>query len=489
MTESIFQFIQSFRIQDFFDIIIISSLIYVVLIWFKKTASRFVFVGISLMGVVYILARIFNLYLTSMVLQGFFAILLIALVVIFQEDIRRFFERLATWRSRRMNTKRNNREFHPNTVAILTETVADFAARRTGALIVLSGRDPLERHLRGGHPLEGILSKPLLESIFDKHSLGHDGAVIIKNEQVLKFGCHLPLSLKSDKFEDHGLRHTAAMGLSERSDALCIVVSEERGTISVVRDGDIRRLKNAAELTSVIEKFYEEDSPADVSRFPSYWVQKNSLEKAVAILLALGLWFVFGFQKEFIQRDFLIPIEYRNISQEWEIEETRDKIATVTFSGPTQAFNLFDPSTVKISIDLSSINEGKQEILLTPSMMRFPSNLSVVRMQPDRITISAYRLFPVDVPVHVKTTGKLPEDFALRSVISVPEKIPVLAPGKMLNGKVVISTEPIDISSLTATQTLDVKITYPPEVRFRNRIVPLVRVTLQVERVSAEASE
>ncbi|MGC9323682.1 MAG: diadenylate cyclase [Desulfomonilia bacterium] len=486
MTDTIFQFIQSFRIQDFFDIIIISSLIYVVLIWFKNTASRFVFVGISLLGVVYIIARLFNLYLTSMVLQGFFTILLIALVVIFQEDIRRFFERLATWRTRRLSSRRKGKEFPSNTIEILMETIADFASKRIGALIVLPGRDPLERHLRGGYTLDGLLTKPLLASIFDIHSLGHDGAVIINNDRVHKFGCHLPLSLKSEKFGDYGLRHTAAIGLSERSDALCIVVSEERGTISVVRDGNIRRLKNAAELSGVIENFYQEESPTEAKRFPSYWVRKNTMEKAVAILLALGLWFVFGYQKESIQRDFLVPIEYRNISQEWEIEETRDKTTTVTISGPTQAFNLFDPSTLKISIDLSSIKEGKQEILLAPSMVKIPSNLSVVKIQPDRIVITAHKLYQIDVPVHVKTRGKLPPDLTLKSVISTPEKLAVLAPRRMLNGKVVISTEPIDLAAISATQTLDTKITYPPEIRFRNSVVPTVRVTVEVEKKSTE---
>jgi DNA integrity scanning protein DisA with diadenylate cyclase activity len=92
---------QSFHIKDFFDVLIISSLIYLLLIWFKNTASRFVFIGISLMSGIYIVARLFNLYLTTLVFQSFFTFLIIALVVIFQEDIRRFFERLAGFRSLR----------------------------------------------------------------------------------------------------------------------------------------------------------------------------------------------------------------------------------------------------------------------------------------------------------------------------------------------------------------------------------------------------
>ena len=144
MMNSIFDLMGAFRIQDLFDILIISTLIYVVLIWFKDTASRFVFAGISLLGVVYIVARIFHLYLTSLVLQGFFTILLIALVVIFQEDIRRFFERLATWGALRKARKFTGDRKWPVDIEVLIESIADLASRRVGAIIVLQGLDPLE---------------------------------------------------------------------------------------------------------------------------------------------------------------------------------------------------------------------------------------------------------------------------------------------------------------------------------------------------------
>jgi len=235
MADAFFSFFESFRIQDFFDIIIISSLIYVNLIWFKHTTSRFVFVGMSLLGGIYIGARLFHLYLTTLVLQSFFTVLIIAVVVIFQEDIRRFFERLATLRSLGRN-HRKDYSANSDTVSAIVESVAEFASKRTGALIVIRGNDPLDRQLTGGYRLDGIVTKPLLMSVFDPHSQGHDGAVIIANSRIEKFGCHLPLSTSTEKLGDFGLRHTAALGLSERSDALCIVISEERGTISVAHN-------------------------------------------------------------------------------------------------------------------------------------------------------------------------------------------------------------------------------------------------------------
>ena len=123
------------------------------------------------------------------------------------------------------------------------------AKKRIGALIVLQGNDPLERHINGGTSLDGLVSEPLLESLFDPHSIGHDGAVIINGNRIAKFGCHLPLSINTSKYGNIGLRHTAALGLAERSDAICVVVSEEKGTISTGLSGNIsRRFNNAAAL-------------------------------------------------------------------------------------------------------------------------------------------------------------------------------------------------------------------------------------------------
>lgn len=279
MLDTLLTIYHSFRIQDFFDIIIISALIYVLLIWFKRSASRLVFGGIILLGTIYTVARLFHLYLTSMVFQGFFAILLIALVVIFQEEIRRFFERLATWGSIRKIRGKVGRPPQHKDVEILVESIADLAAKKIGALIVLQGRDPLGRHLKGGYELDGILSQPLLASIFDVHSIGHDGAVIIDKSRVVKFGCHLPLSLDANKFARLGLRHTAALGLSERCDALCIVVSEERGTITTICEEQLKVIDNPTKLSVILEKFYEKKSPSKGMQPVSYWVKKIPLRR------------------------------------------------------------------------------------------------------------------------------------------------------------------------------------------------------------------
>ncbi len=480
--EHLLGMVEGFRVQDLFDIVIITTLIYVILIWFKDTASRFVFAGISLLGLVYILARVFHLYLTSLVLQGFFTILLIALVVIFQEDIRRFFERLATLGSLRTARKNSGERRWPVDVDVLIESVAELAAKRVGAIIILQGRDPLERHLKGGYDLDGKLTQPLLASIFDPHSIGHDGAVIIHDNRVTKFGCHLPLSHDTEKFGKYGLRHTAALGLSERCDALCVVVSEERGTISVVQDGKMVVSRKPSDLSSMIRAFYEREEMPGNKRQNPHWTRRNTLEKAVAVMLALGLWFSFGYQKESIQRDFVVPIEYRKISQEWEVEENLHKEVTVTLMGPVQAFNLLDPATLKVSVDLSNLAEGKQEIPLTSDMVRIPSNLSLMRVKPERIRLSAYRLYTYNAPVHVRTTGSLQKGYSLKRVAAVPETFAVLAPNSTIKRKIPIQTEEIDLSQIKENISMDARVLLPHDVRLKSGQLPSVKVVVEVEK-------
>ena len=474
--------IANFRIQDLFDILIIGSLIYVLLIWFKNTTSRFVFVGIILLGAIYFLARLLNLYLTSMLLQGFFAILLIALVVIFQEEIRRFFERLATWGtlSKTKQTDSGAGPYHLD-MEIIVESVAELADTKTGALIVLQGKDPLDRHLKGGYGLDGSLSQPLLASIFDTHSAGHDGAVVIDKGRIMKFGCHLPLSSDVGVSGKLGLRHTAGLGLSEKSDALCIIVSEERGTITVARQGRLEQVESSAELTGILEQFYKRSTPEGRAGLFTHWLRENTPEKAVAVILAMVLWFAFGYQRDWIQRDFTVPIEYRNIPPEWYVEEPRISQAKVALTGSVQAFNLFNPGSLKISFDLADIEEGYQEIMINKNMIRVPSNLSVTKFSPTKIKLTAYRLHTMELPVHVDTSGSLPDELVLKNILITPGTVKVLVPTKFMRRRLTVPTPEIDLSNITETYTFEPKLLFPPEIRFIDDTPPEVTVTIQVE--------
>ncbi len=478
MLESLTTILNSFRIQDLLDILIIATMTYILLVWIRNTASRFVFLGILLLSILYLSARIFHLYLTTYVLQAFFAILIFALLIIFQEEIRRILERLATIGK----FGRNLDQQQPTDV--LVESIKQLSELKCGALIVLPGRDPLNRHLQGGYSLEGNLSQPLLASIFDHHSDGHDGAVIINEGKLSRFGCHLPLCTDGDKCGHLGLRHTAAIGLTERCDAFCIVVSEERGSISYCRRGELVPITHTGDLVIAINNFYDSLKDSSIHQPVTRWFRQNLSVKLLALGLAVGAWFFFGSQREEIQRVYTIPIEFRKVSPEWVIEEGRTNTIDVTLAGPPQAFNVFDPSRLKISLDLSHIEEGRQNITLTADMIKIPSNLTLLKFDPRRISINAYRLYPYEVKIDVPVQGQLPAGLIIKSINGQPRSVKVLASKAALQNLSAIKSQPLQIDKLTESTTLELDLVLPPGVRLSDGAAAKIKVSVEIETAS-----
>lgn len=203
-------FIDNIVIKDIIDILTVSFLLYLIFLWFKKTKSVFVLAGIIISGIVHLIANILGLRLLATLVQGFFAIILLAIVNIFQEEIRKLFEYIAIFSiSPKLKKVKKNSHFQFQ-IDILKEAVFSLSERNIGAIIVLKGRDVLLRNLQRGIDFNGRLSIPLLKSIFDPSSDGHDGAVIIEDEQILQFACHLPLSKDIRQLKDRGTRHAAA---------------------------------------------------------------------------------------------------------------------------------------------------------------------------------------------------------------------------------------------------------------------------------------
>lgn len=281
--------IKTVGVSDILDIALVAVLIYALLVWFKRTKTAFVAIGLLMLAFVYTFARVMGMYMTVWIFQGFFAVLVIAIIVIFQEEVRHVFERIAVWGLK----GGSDQEAAPREVEILVRTLANFARERIGALIVLAGRDPVDRHTEGGWDLHGELSEALLESIFDSHSLGHDGAVIIEGGRVTRFGAHLPLSKDFVKVNNLGTRHSAALGLAERADALCLVVSEEKGTISWAQGGEIHQSEDLRRLQAAIEAFLEEKAPKPPERTVVHFFRHNMREKAIALGLSVLMWLFF----------------------------------------------------------------------------------------------------------------------------------------------------------------------------------------------------
>jgi len=429
-------------------------------------------------GALYMAGPVFGLYLTTVALQAFFAAALIMIVIIFQDDLRRLFERIAI-----LGVKRRHRSTVPfaRNIEIIASALANLSRKNIGALLVIRGTDYLDRHLEAGVLLDAAISQVLIESLFDKHVPSHDGAVIVDGDRLVKFGAYLPLSTNIKEVGRHGTRHAAALGITERADALSLVVSEEDGVISAAEEGRVKHLKDPNQLMNTLHDFYRKKFPEKKGIRVTNFFTQHLLEKFIAVIIACSLWMIFAHHTGTVRRDFIAPIEYRNLAANRIVNEPKTKEVTVTLSGTEQKFSLLKPEELKVSLNMSAIKDGENQIAVSSDLIKNYSGLSVVNISPNQITLNSYTLTNFVAPVEVKTKGKLPSGVTLKSINVEPSSLPVMVPSTMLKDNITIATEPVDLAAINETTVLTPLLVIPPEVRFPQEKIPEVKVRLEVE--------
>jgi uncharacterized protein (TIGR00159 family) len=398
------------RFADIADIFVVSILLYFGLQWLRKRAARAVAAALCLLALVYVGARVLNMYLTLEVFRAGLTVLVVSLVIIFQQDIRRTFEQLSAWRGFHGNRSAEN---WSALVGNLIETTASLAKQKIGALIVLEGRQPLDPYIEGGVVIKGRISTSLLVSIFHPATPGHDGAVVIDRDRIEMLGAYLPLSHNLDQIGKGGTRHAAALGLAEVCDALIIVVSEERGTVSVAEQGELTPLDSLAGLKNRLESFYKGKYPTSRDNSLSRSWRRNLPLKVLSLGLASLLWFFVAYRVEPIQRIYEdVPIDLRQ-PKHFTVDDPKPSKTRVTLVGPERAFDELDRKNLKISIDLQKYPVGQHEIELDEKYLNLPAGLHVRHFDNGVVKVNIYRLLPLSLPVKWKKQGTLSKDLEL----------------------------------------------------------------------------
>jgi len=370
---------------DVIDIFVVTALVSAILTLIRRTQAGFVAIGILMVAALYVVARALDLQLTAWIFQGFFAVFLVIVVVVFQEELRQLFERIAVWSLRRPETPRGT----VDPTDVIARCLADFARQRTGALIVVPGTQPVQRHIRGGVELDGKVSFPLLTSIFDKNSPGHDGAAVIENGRVVRFAAHLPLSRDSQRIARGGTRHSAALGLAERTDALCLVVSEERGEVSVARDGRLQVLARPEDAVGILRAYLQEKHP--VAEHGFVWAQlvrANRVETSVALGLVIALWYLFVPGSRMVERTFQVPVMVQNVPPGFEVDAVEPETVRARFTGLRRAFYLFSEQRLEATIDASLVKLGRRTFRLTHDNLNFPKDVTLLEIEPSRVRVA-----------------------------------------------------------------------------------------------------
>ena len=245
-----------FRLIDVLDIIIVAYLVYKILGFIQETRAQQLVRGLVVLGIVFFLSDFLKLYLLNWLLRNFVTMGLFALIVLFQPELRRGLEQLGRRNIVSGQFRSLDKE---NAIEVVKEIVAavdDFSATRTGALIVFERETMLNDIIETGTIVDARISVRLLGNLFYEGSPLHDGAVIIRGDRIHAASCVLPLTEKKNIGRNLGTRHRAGLGVSEVSDALVIVVSEETGVISVAEDGNFRRFMDLKSVEKILLGVY-----------------------------------------------------------------------------------------------------------------------------------------------------------------------------------------------------------------------------------------
>jgi uncharacterized protein (TIGR00159 family) len=252
----------SFRVVDVIDILLFAIILYELYMLVRGTAAIRIFIGIIAVYILWKVVKSLQMQLLTEILSQFISVGFIALIVVFQPEIRQFLllvgntriiknqrKRFLFWRFKINNPVNLN-------IEKIVKACQKMAETKTGALIVITQQNELAQYVATGQPVEARISEVLLETIFFKNSPLHDGAVVITGTQIMAARCILPVSGQASIPSYYGLRHRAAVGITEKSDAVAIIVSEERGDIAYSYEGSIVSNVSPADLRKFLEALF-----------------------------------------------------------------------------------------------------------------------------------------------------------------------------------------------------------------------------------------
>jgi uncharacterized protein (TIGR00159 family) len=425
---------------------------------------------------IFLLARFLDLRGMEWVFGNFSQVAVIALIIIFQPELRKVFERAVSVRSSRTRD--------PGDVVsrLIAYTLFALAKKRQGALVVFPGREPIQEWIAGGYALDARPSIPLLRSIFDPHSPGHDGALIVEKGLFTRLGVRLPVSQSQQLEEEYGTRHHAAMGLAEKSDALTVLVSEERGQVSLFHRGRMEPVGEADALVKAIIAHWKETA-AYPFEFPRGRMRRSVASQMLASLaLAVVLWSTLIIaQGEQLEKIMTVPVEFTASPPHLTMVGNKAQEVRLHLSGSRSDLDLLDPSNLRAKIDLSKAAAGNQTFIITADNFRLPRGVVLLDATPASIELSLAELVAREIAIKPQLVGKLPKGRKLKSVVAQPGSVKVLAPPGDKNQATVMTT-PIYLENLDEDTVIYCKIIAPPALHPVDKRWPDVEVKITLAR-------
>ena len=433
--------------------------------------------GIFMALLVFVLANALNLQGIEWIYQNVSHVAVLGLIVIFQPELRKVLEKAVSVAPAR------HRDQDSQLPALIAEGFMKLAHDRCGAILVFPGKEPIRDKLSGGYQLNAIPSIPLILSIFDPNSPGHDGAVLIEGNRLTQFGVRLPMSQSARLSEDYGTRHHAAMGLAEQTDALALVVSEERGRVSAFVNGEMRPLANAGEITRAIIEHQREMGFLKRDNAPR--IRKGTIfQLAVSLIVASTFWStLIVAQREIVERVLPVTIDYTSPAENLAMVGDKEDEVKLHLTGPKSDMDtlIANPPTVKI--DLSRMARGSQTIIITSENLRLPKGVTLLDTSPQQLKLTLAEVVEKNVAITPQVIGKLPGGLKLGKITVTPDTVLVTMPiSKDEKPASEVLTTPIYLDSITTDSRIFCKIIARPSIQPVAKRWPDVEVAIELKK-------
>ena len=384
--------------RDIVDILFLAIVTYQLYVWFRGTRALRVLIGLVVLGGVYSLAKLWGLFLTTWVFQILWQVLIILLLILFQSEIRQVLEKVSPLRF-----LRSRRRVSSDALAKeLAEVVFDLAREGTGALIVLERDNNPSEFLSAGQTIMALPDPVLIKSIFNHHAPAHDGAIILSQGRLTQMGCILPLSERENIPEQYGTRHRAALGLSERTDAVCIVVSEERGEVSTVVGGEIINQETPKVLASRLNDWLsipEIPGPTFQGFLKGAFVQ-NWGPKLGALILVTLAWLILASQQE-VKTNIIAQIRHSNLPSELVLDKSSTQAVRLTLSGRRHSIKALGNQEVRVQVGVGKLSAGTHTIRLSAKNVDLPLGIVIDQVIPQDVEV-VLKSQAVAGPPHMK---------------------------------------------------------------------------------------
>lgn len=461
------------RWQDIADIIIMSFLLYQLYGWFKHTKAFQVLVGLGVLGVVYFITKNLGFFMTSWILQELGTVIFILIIVIFQSEIRQALYRISPLR-RILGRQDAGLSFD---LAAIVNEIFSLAESRTGAIIVFQRSEPIDEYLSNGVALDSSISGQLIASIFMDGSPLHDGAVIIRNNRIYKASCHLPLSTAGDIPQEYGTRHRAGLGLSEKSDAAVVIVSEERGEVSLALSGRLAVIETPEGLRERLDELLTPAVRAGSRPRLVRCIFSNFRSKLATVLVVSLIWLVITAREGEIAT-LTVPLQFRNLPNSLVLRSSSAENVELQVRSFSSLIAVPKEGDVVSQVDLSRVREGANNLYFRKEDFDLPTGLTITRIKPSSIRVVIERKVRKQVRVEARLTGSPPGVLRLKKVKVTPSMVMIEGPESIMARTETVFTEPIPLSSIEGSVSLDRKLDPPAQLRPVHEDKVMVRLVI-----------